>query len=288
MSRRSFPLTNRHACGGDQTLLRLAAAGERVLGLSRRPCCVGRERRFETQAALPSGPMPGRLRGQVIAPIPLLRLHLWLPHGVSRKNVVAHVGFPSLWNMYPVGKETNDARRKEKTPQFAEQGQASLVRATPCRPLQPPLRHRLLSPAQPMNQADQREAGISAITAAAKGSLTTQPSIKLSPSSSVSRPHRVADQRRTTRSQNLLLPLLPLLRNSISTVASAAAEPDPSALPGRPVERMPRLAGPVCLWNNRPRTRIAMRIDQGHRRFTGAERKQIHAQSERPHRLCST
>ncbi|REJ66826.1 MAG: hypothetical protein DWQ31_13510 [Planctomycetota bacterium] len=40
---------------------------------------------------------------------------------------------------------------------------------------------RLLSPAQPMNQADQREAGISAITAAAKGSLTTQPSIKRLP-----------------------------------------------------------------------------------------------------------
>ena len=31
-----------------------------------------------------------------------------------------------------------------------------------------------------MNQADQREAGILAITAAAKGSLTTQPSIVLS------------------------------------------------------------------------------------------------------------
>ncbi|REJ69755.1 MAG: carbon storage regulator [Planctomycetota bacterium] len=39
------------------------------------------------------------------------------------------------------------------------------------------LRRELLSPAQPMNQADQREAGISAINAAAKGSLTTQPSI---------------------------------------------------------------------------------------------------------------
>ncbi|REK17354.1 MAG: hypothetical protein DWQ42_22480 [Planctomycetota bacterium] len=35
----------------------------------------------------------------------------------------------------------------------------------------------LLTPVQPMNQADQREAGIPAITAAAKGSLTTQPSI---------------------------------------------------------------------------------------------------------------
>jgi len=42
-----------------------------------------------------------------------------------------------------------------------------------------PLNLILLSPAQPMSQADQREAGVSAITAAAKGSLTTQPSISI-------------------------------------------------------------------------------------------------------------